>query len=155
MSNFAEIQISNALAVAQILTGPLKTLLDGGFIHIYAGTPPAGPEEAKSSNTLLCTLTLGHDGTTGLTFDTTATNGIMKKPSAADWSGINVATGTATFWRWNMGADDNSAVAGSNYRMQGLCGTDAAFSMFLSSTALVSANTFSLDSFQYIVPAGA
>lgn len=154
MSNIAEAQISTALAKAQIITGSLKSLLDGGFISIYSGTPPAGPEEANSSNTLLCTLTLAGDGTTGLTLDTNADNGIMKKPSAAVWSGTNAATGTATFWRWNMTGDDNSAVAGTNYRIQGLCGTDASFAMFLSTTAFVATSVFTLDTFQYIIPAG-
>jgi len=143
---------STALAAGEAVTGSMKSLLDDGVLNIYAGPPPAHPNDALAGNTLLCQLTLGGDGVTGLVFDAAATNGVLKKPPAAVWSGTNAASGTGSFWRWNSNAgDDNSAVAGSNYRLQGTVGTDASESMFLSTTTFVAGATTALDTFQIIL----
>jgi hypothetical protein len=146
MSNI--VQKSAALAAAESVTDCLKNLLDGGKIRIYSGTPPVDPDHANSGNTLLCTLTLNNDGTTGLTWDTDGTNGILKKPTSAVWRGTPVVNGTASFWRWNKGSDDNSTTAGSNYRLQGSCGTDIGSSMFLATLGLTTSVDVNLAAMQ-------
>lgn len=142
-----------------ILVDPLKTLLAGGFIDIFGGTVPTGPQEGIGSATLLCTLSSNYptDSTTGLAFDTNADNGVMKKPTAAVWSGINVNASTVngTFWRYRMSGDANTAAPTSGqYRLQGLIGLDGASSMQLASLGFTNGNVFVLDNFQLIIPAG-
>lgn len=151
MSNL--IQKTAALAAAMLVTGNLKGLLDSGKIHVYAGTMPASPDLANSGNTLLATLTKNADDTSGLVFDTTAPNGVLRMPPADGWGDPSpAANGTATFWRWNMGSDDNSTAGGSQYRLQGTCGPDASYSMFLASTAILTTTPLILAAFQYIEP---
>lgn len=154
--NIPEVQKSMALANAELKTGSLSSLLSGGFIRIYKGTIPAGPEEAVGAGMLLCKVT--GPGSAGLTFDGTVTNGVLQKDPAIAWGGTNEAiSGDATFWRWNLGSDDNSAVADlvTGYRLQGTCGVGASYSMFLANVAFVASAAFVLDAFQYVVPAGA
>lgn len=160
MSNIPNIRKSTALAKAQILTGGLKDLLDGGFIYIYAGTEPDSPDDGVGSAVLLAKLFSNHPtDTIGLIWDTNADNGIMKKPVGATWSCTAETTGLpadASFWRWSMGADDNSGAADpdTGYRLQGRCGTDASASILLPNLTFTPGMSFSLDAFNYVVPAG-
>lgn len=150
MSNI--IQKSAALAAAIGVTNHMKGLLDTGKIKIYSGVPPANPDLANSGNTLLAVLTKHADDSTGLSWDTTAPNGVLRMPPADGWGDPDpAANGTATFWRWNMGSDDNSTVGGSQYRLQGMVGTDASFSLWLGTTAILTSSPVILAAFQYII----
>lgn len=156
MSNI--VKMSAALAAAWAVTGALKDLLDGGVIRIYSGTEPATADAAKGSATLLREIWVDGDGVTGLTFDTVATNGVLRKPTADTWQSeaSPAASGTASFWRYNANtADDNSAVAGSNYRLQGSCATDASGSLFMASLALGTGVQTTLATVQFPIATGA
>lgn len=153
------VQKSTNLASAELTTGSLKSLLDNGVINIYSGTPPASADAAiGGGNTLLAQICKGDASVAyDLVWDTPAVNGVLKKPNADTWSTPTtdkiLASGTATFWRWNKTGDDNSAAAsGTNYRLQGLVGADASFSLFLQSAALVAGNSINLAAFQIINP---
>ncbi len=128
--------------------GSLKSLLDGGEIRVYAGTVPAGADDAIGGATLLCTI---KNGGAGITF-ATAAGGVMQKASGETWSGVNAATGVATFYRHVLSADDGSAST-SAVRVQGTTGVAGA-DMNLSSVSLTSGATQSLNFYSIAMPAG-
>lgn len=129
-------------------TGSLKSALDGGFIKIYSGAAPATADNAVTG-TLLCTISLGGAGT-GLTMDTTATDGVLTKPAGASWLGTNVASGTAGYYRHSDASDDGGASL-TEPRLQGAISTSGA-EMNLSSIALVNGAVQSLDFYSVNLP---
>ena len=46
------IRISDALRTAKMVTGSLKSRLDGGFLYLYSGTQPASAEDAATGTLL-------------------------------------------------------------------------------------------------------
>lgn len=147
------IKASTGLRNKLLDTNPLRTALASGFIKIYSGTVPASADEAISGgNTLLCTISVNSAGT-GLTFEAAAVNGTIVKNASEVWSGTNVATGTATFYR-HVTASDTGALSTSESRIQGevgLAGTD----MVLSSTSLTSGATQTIDYYAINLPLSA
>lgn len=146
---------STALANAIATTGSMKSQLDGGFLMIFAtnaGTIPTTADAAvDASAVLLCKVSLSA-GATGLTFATPAVNGVLTKTAAEAWTGNNVATGTAAFWRFATAGDPGTAVDTTfvKPRVQGTVGTDATADMVLPSTSLVSGNAQAINLFQII-----
>lgn len=128
------------------ITGSRKAGLDGGFIKLYAGAVPADADAALGSATLLATLTLDGDDSTGLTFDTTAVNGTISKPAAATWQDPSpAASGTASFFRWVTSGDDGTSST-TQRRAQGNVATVGA-DMNISSTSISTGTPFELNSF--------
>lgn len=110
---------------------------DGGFVRIYAGTPPANIDAVLSGNSLLAELTFS------ATSAPAAANGSLTfNPITADSS--NDATGFATFYRAYK--DD-----GTTEIFQGTVGTSGE-SMILADTNLIAGGTTEIDSFTYSVP---
>lgn len=111
------VKISTGLRNTMLGTGSMKTALDGGFIRLYNGVPPA-TADAAIVGTLLCTISVAG---AGLVFAAPA-NGVMAKVTAAVWSGAVGVTGTPTYYRHVANADDGtlSTVAP---RIQGEVGT--------------------------------
>ncbi|GER16679.1 hypothetical protein [Variovorax boronicumulans] len=110
----------------------IKAGLDGGEIRIFSGPIPDNAEDAVGGATLLVII---KNGGAGLTFAAPA-DGVMLKAAGENWTGTNVATGTASFYRFVVSADDNSASA-SALRLQGTVGLAGA-DMNLTYVALVS-----------------
>lgn len=129
-------------------TGSLKSILAGGLIKIYSGTPPT-TADAAATGTLLCTISNNSTGT-GINFDTTAAGGVISKAAGETWSGVNAASGTATYFRHVAAGDDGSAST-TQARIQGYISTVAA-DLNLSSTALVSAATQTIDYYSVTIP---
>lgn len=92
----------------QMLSGDsLKAIFDAGSeIRIYGGAVPSSANDGVGSATLLCAIK--KDGTDGITFDAAATGAILQKNPSEIWEGDNVATGTATFYRHVLTADDDT-----------------------------------------------
>lgn len=118
-------------ALLQAMLAAAKTELDGGNCHLYAGPVPESAGDALdmgADHTECAVLTLGGDGSTGLTFDAAA-GGLLAKPSAAVWEGVVAFNGaddaestlTPTFFRF-VGTGDDPAVAGTDARLQGSVG---------------------------------
>lgn len=141
-------KISSGLRDALLLDTGLSSCLDGGFIKIYGGTVPANADAALTGATLLCTVSLA-SGATGLSFDAPAA-GVLPKAAAQVWSGVNAASGTATFYRF-AGAADTGVLSTSEYRVQGTIGLAGA-DMNLTSTVLVSGATQAIDYFVIALP---
>ena len=90
------IKASTGLRNGTLATGSLRSLLNGGRINIYAGAEPATADAALGGATLLCAVTVNSTGT-GINFDTTASGGVLQKAPGEVWSGVNVATGVASY----------------------------------------------------------
>jgi len=130
-------------------TGSLKAALDGGKLNIYAGPVPATADDALGSATLLCAVTLNSTGA-GINFDAAAVNGVLAKDPGQVWSGVNVASGTATFYR-HVATGDTGVLSTTQARIQGEIGT-AGKEINLSSVALVSGATQALDYYSVALP---
>lgn len=151
------LKISTALANYLAVTGSMKGALDGGKMYVYAASAiPDTADEALSGATLLATVTESGDGSTGLTYESTASNGVIQKSASEVWKTLaaNITAGTALFYRFCVGSDDGSGAAGaSDYRTQGSIGTDISFDLTVPSTALSTGADFGpLSSFGYEIP---
>lgn len=130
-------------------TGSLKAALAAGFIKIYGGTVPATADDALGSATLLNTVSVNSTGT-GINFDTSASGGVIAKAPGEVWSGVNSASGTATFFR-HVTAADTGASSSTERRIQGTIATAGA-DLNLSSTALTSGATQTVDYYSGALP---
>lgn len=142
---------STALANYIATTGSLKAALDGGFLRLFSGPVPATADAAiDGSSVELCLISNNNTGTTGLTFATPATGGILTKTSSETWSGTVEATGTATFWRFCQAGDNGAAAdtTAAHVRLQGTIGTTVASEGVLTSVALTAGNLQTIDLFQ-------
>lgn len=143
---------STGLRNYMLVSGSLKGALDGKVIKIFSGTVPSTADAAlNGDNVLLCTVSVNDTGT-GVTIDSTASAGQVSKSSSEVWSGTIATSGTATFFRMETAADDNSAST-TAVRVQGTVATDGA-DMNLATTALVAGNLRQINYFVVSVPAG-
>ena len=109
-----------------LVTGSAKTALDGMVIRMY-GDPasvaaaealvPATADAGTGTATLLATISVGGVVGAGVTFDTTATSGVLAKAPAEKWKGTLVASGYFSFCRI-MAADDTDAESTTAVRAQ-------------------------------------
>ena len=130
-------------------TAPLRTVLNLGFVKIYAGAAPATADDAIGAATLLCTLSNDSTGT-GLTFEAAASAGNLVKKASEVWSGINVAGGVATFYR-HVAVGDTAASSATEARVQGAVGLSGA-DMNMTSTTLSNGATQTLDFYLLNLP---
>jgi hypothetical protein len=143
------LRTSTGLRNAMMVTGSLKSQLDGGYINIYGGAPPTDADSSIGASTILCTVTL--NGTaTGLTIDAVATNGACTKANEV-WSGINLLSGTATYWRFILPGDTGGASTTAK-RLQGLASTSGS-ELVMTSINLVAAAPQNVDFFSVGLPA--
>lgn len=143
------LKISTGLRNKLMDTGSLKSVMAGGLIKIYSGAEPASADAAVTG-TLLCTVSLGSSGT-GINFDTTAAAGVISKAPAETWSGNNVATGTAGYFR-HVAAGDDGTSSTTQARIQGSVSTVGA-DLNLSSIGLVSGAPQAIDYYSATLPA--
>ncbi|HZX86381.1 MAG TPA: hypothetical protein VFF19_22610 [Reyranella sp.] len=145
------------MPVVNLSTGLKNFLLDGGsfkgafdansFLKLYNGAVPASADDAEA--TLLCTLSVDADGTTGLGFGTAA-GGVLSKDGAETWKGENVASGTATHFRL-VQESDTGASSATQLRVQGDVAVAGA-TVNLSSVNLTSGADQTIDSFNVVQP---
>jgi hypothetical protein len=145
------IKLSTGLRKAMMDTGSFKATMDGGFIKIYKGDVPANADAALGSAVLLCTITKDNDGTTGLTFATTATAGSLTK-NADVWKGTNVDGGTASFYRF-VKTGDSGASSTTDIRIQGLASTSGS-DLVMSTTTFVFGADETINFCTYTLPGG-
>lgn len=139
------IQISGALRDYLLDTGSLYSALtsgSGSLLFIFGGTPPANPESSASGNPLLCVISNNSTGTM-LTFESTASSGVLSKEAAGIWTGNCVATGTATFYRLAPLADTHGAST-TLRRIQGTVGLAGA-DLNVTSTSFISGEEKRID----------
>jgi hypothetical protein len=145
------IRFGTTLANALLVTGSLKSLIDAGHIHFFSGPVPATADEAVNGSSVDL-LTIDNGGT-GVTFATPAVNGVLSKTAAETWSGTIGTTGVASFFRFCVGSDTGSGVAGAgNYRVQGTVGTDISADLLVATTNFVSGASITLSNGQLALP---
>lgn len=142
-------KFSTGLRTQMLDTDSFKNIMDGGLIKIYAGAAPADADAAIGSATLLCTISNNSTGT-GLNFDTAATAAVIAKDPTQVWSGVNAASGTAVFFR-HVASGDTGVASATQARIQGSISTIGA-DLNLSSTALVSGATQTIDYYPVLLP---
>ena len=145
-------------ALAAEFAAALKTGLDGGKLYIFGGTPVPATASAPiaGSNTLLATITVDGDGATGLTFET-PTTGALSKNVSESWKcdGADVASGTATFYRFCEDGDDGTTSDDTKVRVQGSVGNNPmVHDLVLSAVELANGTDVPIDAFQFAVPLG-
>ena len=144
------LQFGVTLTNALLATGSLQSLLANGSILVFSGTPPTGADDATSGNTLLLTI---KNGANGVTWSNAPANGVLSKTASETWSGTVATAGTATFFRYVVGADTGTAAAAAgNYRMQGTVGTDITADLLVGSTALAANAVITLANAQVSLP---
>jgi len=92
----------------------------------------------------------GIAGVNGLTYGG-ATSGVLAKGTGV-WSGTNLATGTASYFRLYGSVADTLALSTTLIRVQGTCGTSGT-DYIMSSTTLTSGYTHTVDGFTLTLPA--
>lgn len=143
------IKASTGLRNTMLGSGSLKSALDGGRIDIYAGSPPASADDAVGGATLLCSITLNSTAT-GIDMDTAASAGVLSKAPGQVWSGVNVASGTATWYR-HVGPGDDGLSSTTAPRLQGdvaLSGSD----LNISNVSLTAGATQTIDFYSVALP---
>ena len=153
------IRLSDALRTAKMVTGSMKSRLDGGFLYVFSGTQPASAEDA-ATGTLLAVFTESNDGSTGLTFTTGDNAGEMKKTVAEAWQATGLADGTARYFRFQR-LDTNeattraaalAAAGGTTERVDGSIGTSGA-DLVAASVAIATSAPQTIDTFVLRQPA--
>ncbi len=143
--------VSTGLRNKMLDTGSLKSRLAAGFIDIYSGTEPISADAALSGNTKLCRIYSNWPtNTVGLTFDTSASAGVIAKNTGETWKGTNLATGTATFYRF-VTASDTGVSSTTEERLQGSIALAGA-EMNLSSVSLTSTVAQTVDYYVVALP---
>ena len=141
------LKTSTGLRTAMLDTASARTALNLGKINIYSGAVPA-TADAAVTGTLLCTIT-NNSTATGITLDT-AVAGSIPKTAAEVWSGVNVATATASYYR-HVGSSDTGALSTTEPRVQGLIATSGA-ELNLTSVALSNGATQTIDFYSITLP---
>lgn len=143
------LKFSTGLRGGLMVTGSLKSLLDGGSIKMYGGPVPASADAAVGAAVQLNEIKVKTTAA-GLTFESTAPSGVLTKKLSEEWESNNIASGDATFFRFVMPADTGGASA-SEVRIQGTVGLAGA-DMQISSTALVAGAPQKIEYFNVAMP---
>jgi len=143
------LKASTALRNNMLVTGSLKSQLDGGFIKIYSGTVPSDADSSIGSAVLLCTITKNGDGSTGLSMASVAALGAVSKANEV-WQGVNALSGTAVFWRF-VKTGDTGAASTTEVRLQGTAATSGS-ELVMTSVSLSGGATQTIDYFSVALP---
>jgi len=142
-------KFSTGLRNTMLDSQSLKSVMDGGLLHIYSGTAPATADDSVGSATPI--LTISVDGTGGgLHFSSTAENGAIGKDTAEVWKGTIQATDTATWFRL-VASGDTGGSSGTEARIQGSIGVAGA-DMLMANTTLTASEEFTLNYFTVVMP---
>ena len=143
------IKASTGLRNQVLDTAPLRTVLSLGFIKIYAGAVPASADDATGAAVLLSTISNASTAT-GVTMAAAAVDAAITKTVAEVWSGVNVAAGTASFYR-HVAPGDTGVLSTTQARVQGSIGLAGA-DMNMTSTALANGATQTVDFYVLNLP---
>lgn len=127
----------------------LKAALNGGSLILFSGpVPPTA--DAAATGTVLMSLTVGGNGTTGLTFGSAA-DGVISKSEAEVWatSAVDIS-GTISYFRF-VSSTDSGGDSTTEARIQGtagIVGTD----LVLTSTEVTAGQPWTLNYFNVALP---
>lgn len=140
---------STGLVKGMLDSGSFKDMMNGMTLKVYAGTEPASADAAIGSATLLLTYSAEGAGYP-LSWEDEAVGNVIQKNSGEVWSGVNVASGIASFCRFEMTSDTGTAST-TEVRLQGDVGLAGKF-LNLSSLSLTAGATQTLESFSIVFP---
>jgi hypothetical protein len=140
-------KISTAMRNHLLEGGAFKDAVNLGFILYYTGTPPAHADDAPTG-VLLSVISVGSTGV-GLTLGA-AMNGTIPKNASEIWTGLNVAGGVATYFRW-VAPGDTGVASTTEKRAQGTIATSGA-DLNMTSTALGNGATSTIDAASVTMP---
>ena len=130
----------------------LNALLAAGEINIWSGSAPASADDTATGTLLVIIGEGASNGTDlALSFLNTATSGVLSK-QIGTWDGIALQTGTAGYFRFCASVADDHSTSTSEIRIQGAVSTSGA-ELNMSSTAITSAATTTIDTFDITMPA--
>lgn len=131
--------------------GSAKTALNNGFLDFFSAPTSSNlaPDDATTGATLIATLTLDGDGSTGLTFGA-ATNAALPKATGHLWKGLVLASGTVAFARFRGASDTNTDASTTSKRTQVSVATAGADINLPGGVTFVAngTNTIGLDNFE-------
>lgn len=126
----------------------MQNILDLGQIQLYSGAASAAADNAITA-TLLVTIL---NGGVGLNFGEPVAGKIGIK-SGETWSGVAVADGASSFFRYTIKSVDDGGSTTTQIRIQGNVGTSSTSDLVLPSTAISSGATQTIDQFFLTNPA--
>lgn len=127
------LRFSSGLVKKMIDTSPIRTLMTGGKLLVFAGSQRTTADDAASTAPLLTI--------TGITYEATGTGGILLQTVGADWSGTISTSGTAGWFCLCESADDGTSASTAYARIDGSVATSGG-QMNLPSLALVAGAPF-------------
>jgi len=144
---------STGLRIGMLVTSPFDTLMNDARLKIYKGaTIPATADAVLPGDaTMMYEFTVDNDGTTDLTFATTAPNGVIQKASAEAWQGICQSAGDMAFFRIYVPSDTGESASTTAPRVQGTVGTAFADLIVADITKALS-DPLTLDYFAIAIP---
>jgi hypothetical protein len=127
---------------------------DTGFIHVQsriAGVALAIVEDTSTGITVAVTSKQSPSRSDALVFDPPSA-GVASKPSGTTWTGLILASGTASYFRLINSNDDGSEDSGFVYpRVQGACATGGG-ELNLSTLVFVAGATVTISEFDVTFP---
>lgn len=143
------VKISTGLRNHLAVTGSLRSAFNANSrLSIFGGTEVATADADATGATLLNVIT--GPAAAGLEFEATATGGVLAKLASQVWSGTNLASGTATWFRFEEIGDSRGAST-TQKRIQGNIGIAMGDMVFIQNT-LVSGNTKTIDGGGLTIP---
>ncbi len=149
------LRLSSGLRDKLLGTGSFKDIMMDGVIRIFPGVQPVSADDVEGASPLV-EITVGSAAFTagaaanGLEFGAPS-GGSVSKADGEIWSGAATSAGTAGWFRFY----DNSLTTGadsSSARFDGAISTSGA-QLNMSSTAIASGATTTIDSFTITLPA--
>jgi hypothetical protein len=142
-------KISTGLRNHLAVTGSLRAAFNGASrLSIYGGAEVATADADATGSSLLCVIT--GPSAAGLQFEAVATDGVLAKLASQVWSGVNLASGTATWFRLEETGDGRDASTVLK-RVQGNIGI-AIGDMVMIQNVLVVGNTKTIDGGGLTIP---
>lgn len=143
-------KFSTGLRNHMLADGSYRSILDGGFLNIYSGTPPESADDAVPGGATLIVTLSDDGGIGGLTWSDTPVGGVITKTTGQVWKGTNGATATAAWFRFVEDGDagNSSTTAG---RVQGTI-APANADMLVANPNLVDTEEFVLNFFSVVLP---
>ena len=142
---------STGLRNHMLVTGSLKSALDGGFLELYSGVEPVSADAAIPGGSTLLLRVFSDGSSAGLNLSATAVDGFVEKASAQTWSGTVIESGVATWFRL-VGPTDTGALSTTSPRLQGSVAR-AGGDLNISNTDLVASAPQAVNFFTVALPA--
>lgn len=142
--------VGDTVTISVLAGGSLKDVFRDGILRIYSGSQPADADTDKGAGVLLVEVTIASGAwvagapTNGLRLGTAASGAVSKDASV--WSGIGLADGVASWFRFYANATDAGGASITLPRIDGAVGTSGA-QLNMSSTTIVTSATTTIDTF--------